>query len=79
MSTEKINVHFTDMDLINATNPVTVNLIGAGGTRSKVLTALLEMNDSLMALGHAGLSVRLWDDDIITEANLGRQRFTAAR
>lgn len=75
MSTEKINVHFTDMDLINATNPVTVNLIGAGGTGSKVLTALLEMSDSLIALGHAGLSVRLWDDDIITEANIGRQRF----
>src|SRR5690606_34476038 len=30
---------------------------------------------SLIELGHAGLQVRLWDDDIITEANLGRQRF----
>ncbi len=75
MNTEKIKVHFTDTDLINATNPVTVNLIGAGGTGSKVLTALLEMNHSLVALGHAGLQVRLWDDDIVTEANLGRQRF----
>ncbi|MBS1631599.1 MAG: PRTRC system ThiF family protein [Bacteroidetes bacterium] len=76
MSTEKIKVHFTDMDLINAANPVSVNLIGAGGTGSKVLTALLEMNHSLVALGHAGLQVRLWDDDVVTEANLGRQRFT---
>lgn len=75
MNTEKFKVHFTDKDLINATNPVTVNLIGAGGTGSKVLTALLEMNHSLVALGHAGLQVRLWDDDIVTEANLGRQRF----
>ncbi|GAA4905942.1 PRTRC system ThiF family protein [Mucilaginibacter defluvii] len=33
------------------------------------------MNDSLIALGHAGLMVRLWDDDIVTTANLGRQRF----
>lgn len=76
--TEKPQVHFTDTSLINATNPVTLNLIGAGGTGSKVLTALLEMNHSLIALGHAGLSVRLWDDDVITEANLGRQRFAAS-
>src|SRR5690606_12479542 len=67
--------HFMDATLITATNPVNINLIGAGGTGSKVLTALLEMNHSLIALGHAGLSVRLWDDDVITEANLGRQRF----
>ncbi len=75
MNTQKKKVHFTDSDLINATNPVSVNLIGAGGTGSKVLTALLEMNHSLVALGHAGLHVRLWDDDRVTEANLGRQRF----
>ncbi|GAA4905950.1 hypothetical protein [Mucilaginibacter defluvii] len=41
MDSEKIKVHFTDTNLINATNPVTVNLIGAGGTGSKVLTALI--------------------------------------
>jgi hypothetical protein len=35
----------------------------------------MEMSHSLTELGHAGLQVRLWDDDIITEANLGRQRF----
>src|SRR5690606_33316266 len=75
MNTEKLKVHFTDNYLLNPTNPITVNLIGAGGTGSKVLTALMEMNHSLIELGHAGLQVRLWDDDIITEANLGRQRF----
>lgn len=75
MNTEKTKVHFTDNSLINATNPISVNLIGAGGTGSKVLTSLLEMNHSLIELGHAGLQVRLWDDDIVTQANLGRQRF----
>ncbi|MDM1086493.1 PRTRC system ThiF family protein [Myroides odoratimimus] len=73
--TTKTAVHFTDNSLINPTNPISVNLIGAGGTGSKVLTALMEINESLIALGHAGLQVRLWDDDIITTANLGRQRF----
>lgn len=71
----KTKVHFTDNYLINPTNPISVNLIGAGGTGSKVLTALMEMTHSLIELGHAGLQVRLWDDDVITEANLGRQRF----
>jgi hypothetical protein len=35
----------------------------------------MEMNHSLIELGHAGLQIRLWDDDVITNANLGRQRF----
>jgi PRTRC genetic system ThiF family protein len=71
----KTKIHFADSDLINPTNPILVNLIGAGGTGSKVLTALMEMNHSLIELGHAGLQIRLWDDDVITNANLGRQRF----
>lgn len=75
METVKTAVHFTDNYLISPTNPIEVNLIGAGGTGSKVLTALMEMSHSLTELGHAGLLVRLWDDDVITEANLGRQRF----
>ena len=75
MNTKKTKIHFTDNYLINPTNPISVNLIGAGGTGSKVLTALMEMNHSLIELGHAGLQIRLWDDDIVTHANLGRQRF----
>ena len=71
----KTKVHFVDSALINPTNPITVNLIGAGGTGSQVLTALARMNHALTELNHAGLSVRLWDNDMITEANLGRQLF----
>ena len=72
---EKTKVHFTDYELINPTNPIELNLIGAGGTGSQILTALARMNHALTELKHAGLSVRLWDDDLITEANLGRQLF----
>ncbi|MGE9310850.1 PRTRC system ThiF family protein [Niabella sp. CJ426] len=75
MKTSKLKVHFTDNELLQPTNPLTVNLIGGGGTGSKVLTCLVEMNHSLIMLGHPGLDVRLWDDDIVTNANLGRQRF----
>lgn len=68
-------MHFTDSYLLQPYNPVTVNLIGAGGTGSQMLSALARMNHSLIALGHAGLQVKLYDDDRVSEANLGRQLF----
>jgi PRTRC genetic system ThiF family protein len=33
------------------------------------------MSHSLQALGHAGFDLTLWDDDIVTQANQGRQLF----
>lgn len=74
----KAAMHYTANYLINPTNPVTVNLIGAGGSGSVMLTALARMNHSLKALGHAGLQVQLFDDDVVTAANLGRQLFGTA-
>lgn len=71
----KTNVHFLDNYLISPTNPIRVNVIGAGGTGSKFMTALMEINHSLLELDHPGLDVHLWDDDTITSANVGRQRF----
>lgn len=71
----KPKAHFTAPELLNPTNPVEVCLIGAGGTGSQVLTALARMSHSLQALGHSGLQVSLWDDDVVTEANRGRQLF----
>lgn len=75
METIKTKAHFTAPDLLNPINPISVCLIGAGGTGSQVLTGLSRMSHSLNALGHAGFQVSLWDDDIITEANMGRQLF----
>jgi PRTRC genetic system ThiF family protein len=72
---KKQAIHVIDNYMVNPTNPITVNLIGAGGTGSRVLTALAEISHSLIALGHPGLHVNLYDDDIVTEANMGRQRF----
>ncbi len=68
-------IHISDNYLLNPTNPVTINLIGAGGTGSNMAMALAKMNHSLIALGHPGLYVCLYDDDCISEANLGRQLF----
>ncbi|MBK0379374.1 PRTRC system ThiF family protein [Mucilaginibacter segetis] len=71
-------VHIIQKELLQPYNPVTVNLIGAGGTGGQVLTALARMNYALTTLGHAGLFVRVFDDDKVDIANLGRQLFTTA-
>jgi PRTRC genetic system ThiF family protein len=68
-------VHFTDKYILDPTNPLLVNLIGAGGNGSHVLSALGTLNYSLNQLGHPGLQVTLFDDDLITSANPGRQQF----
>lgn len=75
MTSGRKKVHFTDQALIGAVNPISVNLIGAGGTGSKVLSGLMDMNHCLTVLGHAGVDVRVWDDDTVEEANVGRQKF----
>lgn len=71
-------IHYTANYLINPTNALSVNLIGAGGTGCRMLTALAGMNHSLIALGHPGLHVTLFDGDTIIEANQGRQLFADA-
>ena len=68
-------VHYTDSYLLVPQHPVTVNLIGGGGTGSQVLTNLARLDVTLRALGHPGLFVTLYDPDIVTEANIGRQLF----
>jgi PRTRC genetic system ThiF family protein len=75
MNTVIKSVHFTDKYILQPTNPVTVNLIGAGGTGGQMLTALARINHALKALGHPTLQVKVFDDDVVTTANLGRQLF----
>lgn len=69
-------VHFTHEYLLNPYHPLSVYVIGAGGTGSQVVTALARIDCSLRTLGHKGMHVTVFDDDIVTEANLGRQLFT---
>jgi PRTRC genetic system ThiF family protein len=71
-------VHIADNYLVNPTNPITVNLIGAGGTGSQMLTCLARMNQAMLALDYPGLIVTVYDDDKVSAANLGRQLFAEA-
>ena len=69
-------VHFTAPYIINPTHEITVALIGAGGTGSQALTCLGRLDASLVALGHPGLFITVYDPDVVTPANMGRQLFT---
>ena len=70
-----MKAHFADNYLINPRHPLTVHLVGAGGTGSQVLNALARIDYALFKLQHPGLQVTVYDDDIVTEANIGRQLF----
>lgn len=68
--------HYTHNYVLAPPHELTVSLIGCGGTGSQVLTALGRMNYALKQLGHPGLLVTVYDGDIVTEANCGRQLFS---
>lgn len=70
--------HYTEASLLSPQHPVTIYLIGCGGTGSQVLNNLARTHKALNALGHPGFHVTVFDNDIVTEANLGRQLFAPA-
>lgn len=71
-------MHRTHSYLLSPVHPVTVDLIGLGGTGSQVLTGLARISKSLLQLGHPGLHVNAWDPDRVSNANIGRQLFSAS-
>lgn len=71
-----MRMHVLPEYLLNPTHPVTICVIGCGGTGSQVLTSLARINYSLQALGHPGVYVVTYDPDTISESNVGRQLFS---
>ena len=69
-------IHYTDSYLLAPYHPVSIFVIGAGGTGSQVVTNLARMDAALRALGHPGLYVTVFDPDTVSEANIGRQLFS---
>lgn len=61
-----------------AFNAIQVHLVGVGGTGCQVADQLAALHATLVALGHPGLMVKLYDPDVVSSANIGRQRFTRA-
>lgn len=56
---------------------INVHVVGAGGNGAQFVNGLARMHMSLLALGHPhGFNVTLFDSDVVTEANIGRQLFS---
>lgn len=73
---KKKKIHYTENYLLSPHHPVSVIVIGAGGTGSQVITSLARMDRALQALGHPGLYVTVYDPDAVSESNIGRQLFS---
>lgn len=56
-------------------HPITVSLVGCGGTGSLIATRLARVDYAMRQMGMKGLSVLALDDDIIEPFNVGRQMF----
>lgn len=66
--------HHIHPELLN--HRVLVSLVGVGGNGSQMLTGLARLNHAITALGHPGLHVTAYDDDQVSESNVGRQLFS---
>lgn len=62
----------------NPVHPITVDLVGCGGNGSIMMSCLASIDSALKALGRQGITVTAYDDDDVSEANLGRQLFSPA-
>lgn len=61
--------------LLNPQHPLSVIVIGCGGTGSQVISNLARVNIGLLGLGHPGLVVTAYDGDKVDNLNIGRQLF----
>jgi len=67
--------HVMPKELLRDHMRISVILVGAGGTGSHMLDGLARLDLTLQQLGHPGLHITVYDDDVVEEHNVGRQRF----
>ena len=58
--------------------PIDIVVVGVGGTGSAVLANLAQLSIAMGQLGHPGIHIVAFDDDTVSEANVGRQLFCPA-
>lgn len=71
----KARIHFAPNYFYNPTHPITIALIGVGGTGSLTLARLARMDFALRQIGHPGLHVIAYDSDRVENNNVGRQLY----
>ncbi|WP_408591628.1 PRTRC system ThiF family protein [Novosphingobium sp.] len=65
--------HFLPAQLLN--RPISILLVGCGGNGAQMLMGLAALDTALREISSRSLKVTVVDDDVVTEANLGRQPF----
>lgn len=68
--------HYLDPYLMRPEHPITVLVIGCGGTGSYVVSQLAKISVALKELRDIELDVCVADDDIVESHNIGRQMFS---
>lgn len=72
----KETIHYAPNYFINPNHPITITVVGCGGTGSRLLPKLGNLDQALQEFGHPGLMVFVYDNDIIEDHNvLKRQNF----
>lgn len=75
MKKKKETIHYAPTYFIEPVHPITVALIGCGGTGSLVAPRLARLDYVLKELGLPGLYVTVYDGDTVEQNNVGRQNF----
>jgi len=75
MKNKKETIHYAPAYFIEPTHPITIAVIGCGGTGSLVLPRLARLDYVLKELGLPGLYVHAYDGDTVEQNNVGRQNF----
>lgn len=72
---KKETMHYAPNYFIEPPHPITIAVIGCGGTGSLVVPRLARLDYVLKELGMPGLYVTVYDGDIVEQNNVGRQNF----
>jgi PRTRC genetic system ThiF family protein len=72
---QRTKVHFIQQSLLNPTNPISMIVVGCGGTGSHFLHAIARADLALTAMDHPGFSVTVFDPDKVELPNMGRSEF----
>ncbi|MBV2149921.1 PRTRC system ThiF family protein [Sphingobium sp. AS12] len=73
MQPDTMERHYLPAGFDNST--IKILLVGCGGNGAQMLMGLASLDTALRAISSRSLHVTVVDDDIVTEANLGRQPF----
>jgi PRTRC genetic system ThiF family protein len=67
--------HFVSKVISNPTDPVSITIIGCGGTGTRLISELVRINVMLLKIEHIGIHVTIIDGDTVSETNVGRQLY----